>query len=413
MSKIDTGREGQNIPDDFSIPSCGIEDVDRALFNLFDKRLKFEVMIDNQATKVPVVFAAGERFALTRRDRPIRDRNNALILPLISIVRKSIDHSPNLGGYGTAIAPRDQDFYTVKRRLSKKDRAYQNLINKQKLKNQDNVAHRSHFLENSVFPGNDAVAGKLVSRRNGPNLSFYSLNNPGTLSPDLSNNIFEIITIPYPEFFVADFEVTFWTQYMQQSNQMLEILMDSFDGQGHEFLIKTDKGYEFVAYINSNIAAADNFDDFSSDERIIKHSFGVKVPAFLLAVDRPGTSLPFRRFLSAPQINFGIHQISRSAKKSKDFENAEDKINKFILSDTSIVDSDGDKPLRRGEDGTELLQELVNPFTGKSEKKYMRVLTTNQRAGETVASSKTVVKIERVEGEVNPQRAPKIDTFHD
>ena len=35
--KLRTGWEGTNIPDDFTIPSCGIVDMDRAIFNLFDK----------------------------------------------------------------------------------------------------------------------------------------------------------------------------------------------------------------------------------------------------------------------------------------------------------------------------------------------------------------------------------------
>ena len=39
--KLRTGWEGINIPDDFKIPSCGIVDMDRAMFNLFDKDLFF------------------------------------------------------------------------------------------------------------------------------------------------------------------------------------------------------------------------------------------------------------------------------------------------------------------------------------------------------------------------------------
>ena len=34
--KIKTGYEGTNVPDDFSIPPVGIEDIDRAIFTLFD-----------------------------------------------------------------------------------------------------------------------------------------------------------------------------------------------------------------------------------------------------------------------------------------------------------------------------------------------------------------------------------------
>ena len=122
--------EGTNVPSDFQIPSCGIEDIDRAVFQLFDDRLNFSIEVDGESKKVPVVFAAGERFALTRRSANFRDVNNALILPIISIERGTIDYSPGLGGYGTPIASRDQISYTVKRRLSETDRDYQNIVNK-------------------------------------------------------------------------------------------------------------------------------------------------------------------------------------------------------------------------------------------------------------------------------------------
>ena len=34
------GYEGGNIPDDFSLPSCTIEDVDKSVFSLFEKEMK-------------------------------------------------------------------------------------------------------------------------------------------------------------------------------------------------------------------------------------------------------------------------------------------------------------------------------------------------------------------------------------
>jgi len=43
VQKIEWGREGANVTNDFNIPEFGIEDMDRAVFNLFDKDLNFEV----------------------------------------------------------------------------------------------------------------------------------------------------------------------------------------------------------------------------------------------------------------------------------------------------------------------------------------------------------------------------------
>ena len=134
--------DGTSIPEDFNFPSIEIEDIDRAVFDLFDKEIKFEIEEKGSSRKVPVIFAAGERFALTRRKKAIRDKNNALILPLISILRGEIDVSPDQHGKGTAISYPDQPGYYIKKRLSKKDRKYQNIINKQKIKNQDNVAQK-------------------------------------------------------------------------------------------------------------------------------------------------------------------------------------------------------------------------------------------------------------------------------
>ena len=83
QEKVDTGYDGD--PDDaFVMPACTIEDVDRGVFELFDKRLCFTVDVNHEATKVPVVFSTGERFSLTRRAKPIRDKNNAIILPVIA-----------------------------------------------------------------------------------------------------------------------------------------------------------------------------------------------------------------------------------------------------------------------------------------------------------------------------------------
>ena len=59
-NRLPTGLEGTNIPTDEFVPSCGIEDVDQAMFDLFDRRLQMEVVRDGAIVKVPVIFAAGE-----------------------------------------------------------------------------------------------------------------------------------------------------------------------------------------------------------------------------------------------------------------------------------------------------------------------------------------------------------------
>lgn len=379
------GYEGFNVPDDFKIPPCGIEDVDRAVFELFDKRLAFEVKVNEQTTKVPVVFAAGERFALTKRLKPIRDKNNALVLPLIALKRTSIGHKNEAEVGGTAIAFRQSADYVIKKRLSETDRNYQNIINKLSIKNQDNVSARSHFIERESSPGKFSFPDTLASRRNGPAIAYGSgklatpLNNA-----DLGQNIFEIITIPYPQFIGMTYNVVFWTQYMIQMNQLLETMMMKFDGQGHEFQISTSKGYKFTAFVQGPFSNNDNFDNYTDEERIIKYSFDIKVPAYILAPEHPGLSSPFRTFQSAPEINFGIYDSRTQIAEEPPVPGSDAHLNKFILSDINHLNEDGNPHLERGED---LVKAVV---TTNKKKEYQRIIYTDIKSGEQVIPARKV-----------------------
>jgi hypothetical protein len=391
--KIDSGYEGA-VPDDFNIPPSGIEETDRALFDLFDQRLSFQVKIKEQSTKVPVVFSTGERFALTRRERMIRDKNNAIILPIISIHRTGIDNSPSQGGYGTPISYRDQQDYIVRKRLDPKDRNYQKIVNKLRLKNQHNVASRANFARSDVFPGNVAKSGRLASRRNLTNLSF--LDDPGgdLLRDDIGDNIFEIITLPYPMFMTLNYEITFWTQYMQQMNQIMEIFFSQFDGQDDAFQIESRTGHKYVAYVRGPFNSQDNFSDFSSDERVIKYTFNMSIPSYLLAPQQDGVRTPFRKFYSAPQIEFGYVQTSTQVTVVDDSPGTVVNYDKFVLSDVENLNVHGETPGQRGQGSERLLETIVDPFSGKKTNRYVRILTRNQRAGETVASSRITVDLQ-------------------
>lgn len=391
MTKAIEDRNNLPEPEDFGLPSAGIEDVDRAIFNLFDKVLPLQVKIDDQSTKVPVVFSTGERFALTRRNSPIRDRNNTIILPIIAVYRKNIDLSPSQGGYGTPIAFRDQPIYTVRKRLSSKDRNYQNIINRYGIKNQENVSSRKNFTRNDNFPGNIAKPGTFATRRNGKNLSLVSNAQTTSLSNSLTDNIFEIITIPYPTFMMISYEIVFWTQYVQNMNQMVEVMMSRFTGQETGFHLTTEKGFEYVAFLKSPLSTADNFNDFSKDERIIRYNFTIDVPAYLLAPSHEGLPSAYRKYESAPQIEFGYTQVDGFV--FTEDKNPDDVVNqdKFVLSE---IESESMTSLQRGQTSANVIETIINPFTDEESIRVSKIKTRNERAGETVASSRIGIELQ-------------------
>ena len=58
--KVNLGyQDGEEVPGLF-IPSCTIEDVDRSVFNLFEKDLDFTVKGNKNPVKMPVIFSTGE-----------------------------------------------------------------------------------------------------------------------------------------------------------------------------------------------------------------------------------------------------------------------------------------------------------------------------------------------------------------
>ena len=122
--RVETGYTNEDVADDFFMPSCTIEDVDRGVFNLFNKELPLFYKRKDQLKRVPVIFATGERFALLARNRPLRDKAGALILPLISVIRTGIDQESAKGAAQFQGGP-----ITVKVRLSKDDLRYQRLKN--------------------------------------------------------------------------------------------------------------------------------------------------------------------------------------------------------------------------------------------------------------------------------------------
>lgn len=276
---IDLGYEGTNIPEDIVVPSCGLEDVDRAMFNLFNSDLPLIYSLkDGSTKKVPVIFATGERFAINRRKDPLRDKNGALIIPLITMGRSGIEQqaqkSIEMGDIGTI---------DIIRRLSKDDPLYQRLVNAQGFEN-TGISSRKQSVDR---PGRNA-GGRL-------------------LEPNLGAGLYETISIPVPKFFTAKYEITLWTQFTQHSNEIITTIINGYHNlRARSYRIETPSGYWFNATFEPEISSDTTFDSMSDEERAIKHSFTVTVPAFTILPTSPGIPNGLRRRVSATQFSFGV-----------------------------------------------------------------------------------------------------------
>jgi len=292
------GYENTTQTTDFSLPPCTIEDVDKAVFKLFNEELPLYYMMENETVRVPTIFATGERFAILRRNEPLRDENNTVIIPLISILRSGISQAPSIGH-----GPMQNLPFTIKRRLSKEDPRYQRLINKLGF---ENIFTISDEIPRKVTKSG-SPAGADGTRRETFGIDSQLEEKGKVLLPKLNNNIIETIEIPPTKYFQAEYEIAFWTQYTSQMNGLISTLMSSYQNMHQRsFRLETEKGYWFVGYVDSELTEQGNIQDFSTEERIIRYSFNMSVVAYLIEPKAPGVPSGIKSFVSAPQITFVV-----------------------------------------------------------------------------------------------------------
>ncbi len=405
-SSIASGYEGTDSGDIY-VPPCTIEDVDRAVFDLFEKQIPLQYTHRKKSKRIPVIFATGERFAVLRRKKPLKDKNNALILPLVSIMRTGVTQEVAHG-----MATSETQTITIKKKISKESETYKRLKNST-LSNMDEVRSKGH--ENGP-PGLNP--GTVSSRRTSTSATIDSREGR-LLAPSLSNNIYEIYTIPPVKYFTTTYDITFWAQYTQQMNDMITALMSSYqDNNRRTFKLETPKGYWFVGFTDADMSPGNNYDDFTDNERLVRYNFTMRVGAYMVVPEFPGSQTAIRRFVSAPNISFDVTQAGHMdsdfwppvASGHPDDYLFEDLLTEGDPLPGSAIGYSGKSALAsvddrltgalngprvtgddvkiggftKGAGRTRMRRMVIDPFTGKRTWSWVTVVSKDQRSGETV-----------------------------
>lgn len=272
-SSIISGYEDTNKVYDYVIPSCGIEDLDYAVFNLFNAQIPLFYELQGEVKKVPVIFATGERFAILRRKKPITDKTGALILPLISITRTNLENKPQKGIANNEMFPE-----TFVRRIANNNMEYRQQNNFEGFKS------LNHTQKNT-----DSARANF------------------SLKPQIKNNIYETIEIPPVKYIGASYEITVWSSFTQQMNKLIEAIMSAYTlNPGQQFRIESKKGYWFPAFIESSFSQDTNYADYTDAERYIKYSMTLGTTGYILAPNIENGKVGIKSLVSAPQVSFEI-----------------------------------------------------------------------------------------------------------
>lgn len=285
INAVKTGYEGSNYAT-IEIPSCGIEDLDKAMFNLFNEDLPLFYEQEGVRKRVPVIFATGERFALLKRKKPLRDRNGTIILPLISITRSSVVNNPPKGS-----ADNQMITHTIKRKVATEDVYLQQLKNKENAQNAKNTYGQEEGL-----------------------VKTDNTNKDFSLKPKLSSdNIYEFIEMPPVKYIGANYEVTLWTNFAQEGNRLIESIMASYNlNAGQQFRIDSDKPYWFVAFAEDNFSMDTSFSESTDNERYVKYTMTFVTNGYIVAPNIMGGKTALRSFISAPSVSFNTSEMTTS-----------------------------------------------------------------------------------------------------
>jgi hypothetical protein len=99
----------------------------------------------------------------------------------------------------------------------------------------------------------------------------------------------EYITIPFPDFCTIFYEITIWTQFESQMNEVIEKIFYNYDHldsfvmySEYDNQTKKGNGSRFVGFRDGSVTPKSNTEEFSDKERVIKYTYTIKVPTYLI-----------------------------------------------------------------------------------------------------------------------------------
>jgi len=229
--------------------TVGIQDLDEAIMYYFQNVIRPFVMQNGNRIEVPVIYGSPERWKSTQRDGYYKDKNGAIMAPLIMFKRNTIEKNRNLG--------------------NKLDANYPNLY---------------------------GVMKKKYDTKN-----FYS--NFGVLNNRIPEQQFYAVTMP--DYVTVTYSCIVYTYYVEQLNGIVEAInyaSDSYWGNPQR--------YQFKAAIDSfNIITEVPQDNV----RIVRSTFDIKLYGYIIPNTLQNNVASLKKFRNKAKLIFGIETTSNPA----------------------------------------------------------------------------------------------------
>ena len=231
-----------------------LETIDGAMLRFIDEDLNLSVTTNEGFKKVPVLWVTAERAYQLKQNKDLRDSEEMLILPLITVNRASVTKEPDFRGSVYANIYPEPDArggtITVARNINQKKTAeFQNAF-----------AKRGYGI-------NQKVAGKM--------------KNTNKRNMSTQRAVYETITIPLPTWVKVSYQITARTEYQQQLNQLISPFL-TVPGNSRMPKRINNEGHYYEVFIQGNFADNANKANLGMEHRNYETTIDIEVLGYLI-----------------------------------------------------------------------------------------------------------------------------------
>lgn len=229
--------------------TIGIQDLDEAIMYYFQNVIRPFVIQNGSRIEVPVIYGAPERWKSVQRDGYYKDKNGAIMAPLIMFKRNTIEKNRSLG--------------------NKLDGNYPNLY---------------------------GVMKKKYDTKN-----FYS--NFNVLTNRIPEEQFYAVTIP--DYVTLTYSCVVYTYYVEQLNKIVEAIeyaSDSYWGNPQR--------YQFKTSIDSFTTVTELPQD---NVRVVRSTFDIKLYGYIIPNTLQNNISSLKKFRNKTKIIFSLETVENPA----------------------------------------------------------------------------------------------------
>jgi hypothetical protein len=230
-----------------------LETIDYAMYNFVSGKMNLSTTTNEGFNKVPIIWASAERSFQIKNRKELRDREETLILPLITIERKSSVKDPNKRGvpYANLYAVDDEKGGTI------------------------TVARRINQQKTSEFQNN------LAARRYGPDGVRSGMESTNSRNMPTQKVVYETITIPLPTWINVTYEISLRTEYQQQMNDLIQPWVTIAGNSTMPPRIEYDN-HKFEVFLDGNYANNSNINNMEMAQRNYETTITATVLGYLI-----------------------------------------------------------------------------------------------------------------------------------